>query len=161
MCLLRGECPEFTFQLMNLRQLALCFVTIVGVACTHSSAPRNKSGQLGYSLSTYGSNAYVPTVISSEGRSIFGLNGNLILAEDGTATATFRYRLDSNSNPEKSKTFSGTWIQGSSSRVIQLIGATATETTTHDIRQATMTASWTDSGVLIGGVFGFTQVFAE
>lgn len=147
---------------MIFRQLSLSLFVLAGVACTHSSAPRqNGSAQLGYSLSTYGSNAYVPPVISSEGRSIFGLNGNLILAEDGTATATFRYRLDSNNTPEKSKTFSGTWIQGPSGRAIAINGATATESTTYGISRATMTASWTDSGVVIGGVFGFTQVFPE
>ena len=146
---------------MNFRRLALCLLTLAGMACTHSSAPRNVSGQLGYSLTTFGTNAYVPPVISSDGRSIFGLNGNLILAEDGTATATFRYRLDSNSNPEKSKTFSGTWAQGTSGRTVELNGATASERTIHGISQATITASWTDSGVPIGGVFGFTQVFPE
>lgn len=146
---------------MNLRQLALCLFTLAGVACTHSSAPRNNSGQLGYSLSTFGSDAYVPPVISSDGHSIFGLNGDLILAEDGSATARFRYRLDSNTNPEKLKIFSGTWVQGPSGRTIELNGATANEMTTHGISRATLTASWTDSGVLIGGVFGFTQVFPE
>lgn len=147
---------------MSFRQLSLSLLVVAGVACTHSSAPRqNSSKELGYALITYGANSYVPPVIASGGHSIFGLNGSLFLAEDGTATATFRYRLDSNSNPEKSKTFSGTWIQGASGRTIEINGATASETTTYGISRATMTASWTDSGVLIGGVFGFTQVFPE
>ena len=143
------------------RQLALCIVALAAAACSHSSAPRRNSSELGYSLSTYGSNPYVPPVISSDGHSIFGLGGSLVLAEDGTATVTFRYRLDSSSNPEMSKIFSGTWTLSASGRRIELDGATASETTTHGISQATITASWTDSGVLIGGVFGFTQVFPE
>lgn len=147
---------------MNFRQLALCLVALVSVACSHTSAPRqNGSVARGYSLSAYGSNSPIPLVISSDGHSIFGLGGSLLLGEDRTATATIRYRLDSNSNPEKSKIFSGTWVQGPSGRIIELNGATASETTTDGIDRVTMTASWTDSGVLIGGIFGFTRVLPE
>jgi hypothetical protein len=146
---------------MSFRQFSLSLAILAGAACTHSSAPRQNGAELGYSLSTYGSNSYVPPLIASDGHSIVGLNGNLLLSGNGTATATFRYRLDSNSNPEKTKTFSGTWIQGASGRTIEINGVTTSESTTYGISRATMTASWTDSGVLIGGVFGFIQVFPE
>lgn len=147
---------------MKVRQLAVLIVAIVTAACTNSTGPGpNSALERGYFLTEYGSNAFVPPVISADGRSIFALGGDILLGKDGTATARMRYRLDSNTSPEKVKVFTGTWTKGSSIAVITLDGAAASETIVNGIYRATMTATWSDSGVTIGGVFRFSQALPE
>lgn len=146
---------------MNVRKLALCFSVIAGVACSsYSSGPR-ESGDRGYALSGFGAMSPVPTVVTLNGRSVFHLGGSLLLSKDGQANGTFRYRLDSNGNPQQLKVFTGTWVQSGEGRTITLDGATGTETTIDGVSRVTMTATWTDAGMVIGGVFEFTRVLPE
>ena len=129
--------------------------------CSTSSFPGPGSAPFGYALSAYQSQSPVPIVVTSGGRSLFRLGGSIGFLEGGAATATFRYRMDSTGEPEHVKVFSGTWAEGTSGLVVAFDGVTTERVTTNGIDRLIMTASWTDSGAVLGGVFEFSRVYPE
>ena len=141
--------------------MLLCAIALSGLACSHSGFPGPGSTPFGYDLIAYESQSPVPIVVTSGGRSLFRLGGSMGFLEGGAATATFRYRMDSSTDPEHVKVFFGTWSEGPSGLVVTFDGATTEMVSTNGIDRLIMTASWTDSGATLGGVFGFTRVYPE
>lgn len=147
---------------MNIRRsILLCTVALSALACSHSSGPGPGSAPFGYDLSAYQSQSPVPIVVTSGGRSLFRLGASIGFLEGGRATATFRYRMDSTNEPEHVKVFAGTWTEGPSGLVVTFEGAATQRVTANGKDDLIMTASWSDSGSLLGGVFGFSRVYPE
>jgi hypothetical protein len=147
---------------MTFRQaMLLCSVTISGLACTQSGLPGPGSTPTGFALDSYESQSPVPIVVTSGGRSLFRLGASIGFLEGGHATATFRYRMDSSTDPEHVKVFSGTWAEGPSGLTVSFNGATTQLVSSNHIDRLTMTASWTDGSATLGGTFGFTRVYLE
>ena len=147
---------------MTFRQaMLLCSLTISGLACSQTGFPGPGKTPFGFALDAYESQSPVPIVVTSGGRSLFRLGASIGFLEGGHATATFRYRMDSSTEPEHVKVLAGTWVEGPAGLTVTFDGATTERTSTNGVDRLIVTASWTDAGATIGGKFGFTRVYPE